>query len=89
GLDTMGANETDLFMTFKPQATWRQPGKEWLTDQLRAVMSNFPGLSLSFTQPIDSRVSEMLTGVRGDLAVKLFGTDIDTLNTLSEQIAGV
>jgi cobalt-zinc-cadmium resistance protein CzcA len=60
--------------------------RDWLIDQLRAVMERFPGISLSFTQPIDMRVSEMLTGTRGDLAVKVFGPDIAVLNRLAAEV---
>ncbi|OYU78688.1 MAG: CusA/CzcA family heavy metal efflux RND transporter, partial [Burkholderiales bacterium PBB5] len=86
GLDPMGLNQTDSFLVLKPRDQWRQPDKEWLIDQLRAVMADFPGVSPAFTQPIDMRVSEMLTGVRGDLAIKLYGPDLATLNQLAARI---
>ncbi|MFA5912813.1 MAG: CusA/CzcA family heavy metal efflux RND transporter [Burkholderiales bacterium] len=86
GLDPMGLNQTDTFLMLKPRNAWRKPDKEWLMDQLRAVLADFPGLAYSFTQPIDMRVSEMIIGVRGDVAVKLFGTDLETLNGLSARI---
>ena len=86
GLDPMGLNQTDTFLILKPRNEWRKPDKEWLMDQLRAVLADFPGLAYSFTQPIDMRVSEMIIGVRGDVAVKLFGTDLETLNGLSARI---
>ena len=89
GLDPMGLNQTDTFLVLKPRDEWRQPDKNWLADQLRAVMENFPGIALTFTQPIDMRVSEMLTGVRGDLAIKLYGPDLPTLNHLASQIEAV
>ncbi len=89
GLDPMGLNQTDTFMVLKPRDEWRQPDKAWLTDQLRAVMEDFPGIALTFTQPIDMRVSEMLTGVRGDLAIKLYGPDLPTLNRLASEIESV
>ena len=85
GLDPMGLNQTDTFLVLKPRSEWRVPDKDWLTDQLRAVMEDFPGIAPSFTQPIDMRVSEMLTGVRGDLAVKIYGTDLAQLNALAAQ----
>ena len=85
GLDPMGLNQTDSFLVLKPRSEWRQPDKDWLTDQLRAVMADFPGIDPSFTQPIDMRVSEMLTGVRGDLAIKIYGTDLAQLNALAAQ----
>jgi cobalt-zinc-cadmium resistance protein CzcA len=86
GLDPMGLNQTDSFLVLKPMAEWRRPDKEWLADRLREVLKDFPGIAYSFTQPIDMRVSEMLTGVRGDVAVKLFGPDLATLNRLSGEI---
>jgi cobalt-zinc-cadmium resistance protein CzcA len=89
GLDPMGLNQTDTFMVLKPRDQWRKPEKEWLTDELRKVMHDFPSINYSFTQPIEMRVSEMLTGVRGDLAVKIFGPDLATLNRLAREIEAV
>ena len=89
GLDPMGLNQTDVFMVLAPLAQWRNPDKPWLLEQLRGVMENFPGIGFSFTQPIEMRVSEMLTGVRGDLAVKIFGPDLVTLNALARKIETV
>jgi len=89
GLDPMGLNETDGYLLLKPRDEWRRPDKEWLTEEIRQVMAGFPGVNFAFTQPIDMRVSEMLTGSRGDLAVKIFGTDIATLNRLAEQVEAI
>ncbi len=89
GLDPMGLNETDSFLVLAPRAEWRQPDKEWLTDEIRKVMGEFTGMDIAFTQPIEMRVSEMLTGTRGDLAIKVFGTDLAELNALAEKIAGL
>ncbi|MDP3440785.1 MAG: CusA/CzcA family heavy metal efflux RND transporter, partial [Azonexus sp.] len=86
GLDPMGLNQTDTFMVLQPRNTWRNPDPAWLADQLREVMVDFPGIGFAFTQPIDMRVSEMLTGVRGDLAIKIYGTDLVTLNRLAEEV---
>jgi cobalt-zinc-cadmium resistance protein CzcA len=86
GLDPMGLNQTDSFLVLKPKETWRKPDKEWLMEEIRKVMADFPGVTFGLTQPIDMRVSEMLTGSRGDLAVKVFGTDLATLNRLAGEI---
>jgi cobalt-zinc-cadmium resistance protein CzcA len=86
GLDPMGLNETDSFLRLAPMHEWRRPDKAWLMQEIRQVMADFPGINYAFTQPIDMRVSEMLTGARGDVAVKLFGADIDTLNALADRI---
>lgn len=86
GLDPMGLNESDAFLELAPREEWRVSDKEWLVDQIRTVMHRFPGIEPSFTQPIDMRTSEMLTGARGDLAIKLFGPDLDELSRLSGEI---
>jgi cobalt-zinc-cadmium resistance protein CzcA len=87
GLDPMGLNETDMFMQLAPRGEWRDAGKDGLTARIRKVMADFPGLEFGFTQPIEMRVSEMLTGSRGDVAIKLFGPDLGTLGALARGIA--
>jgi cobalt-zinc-cadmium resistance protein CzcA len=89
GLDPMGLNETDNFLVLKPQAEWRNKDKSVIVDNIRTVMMNFPGVEYSFTQPIAMRVSEMLTGARGDIAIKIFGTDLNRLNEAAEQMVKV
>ncbi|MDO8959518.1 MAG: CusA/CzcA family heavy metal efflux RND transporter [Rhodocyclaceae bacterium] len=89
GLDPMGLNETDSFLVLAPRSEWRNPDKEWLTEEIRKVMSEFSGMDIAFTQPIEMRVSEMLTGTRGDLAIKVFGADLAELNALAEKIAAL
>ncbi|MEE9475955.1 MAG: efflux RND transporter permease subunit, partial [Roseateles sp.] len=73
GLDPMGLNETDTFLVLKPKDQWRG-SKEDIATAIRHVMERFPGVIYGFTQPIEMRVSEMLTGTRGDIAIKLFGS---------------
>lgn len=89
GLDPMGLNQTDNFLVLKPQSEWRVQTKEGLIDHLREVMEQLPGIAFSFTQPIDMRVNEMILGVRGDLAIKLFGPDLDVLAAKAEQMVTV
>lgn len=86
GLDPMGLNEADNFIVLAPREQWRSPDKNAIIDDIRKVMADFPGVEYSFTQPIAMRVSEMLTGSRGDVTVKIFGTDITKLNQLAEQM---
>ncbi|HWS73803.1 MAG TPA: efflux RND transporter permease subunit, partial [Quisquiliibacterium sp.] len=87
GLDPMGLNQTDSFVMLAPREAWREADKAWVLDRLREVLADFPGVSATFTQPIEMRVSEMLSGVRGDLAIKIFGPDLESLNRLSDSIA--
>ena len=86
GLDPMGLNETDGFVMLKPRSQWRVQDKTWVTQEIRKVMDALPGVTPSFTQPIEMRVSEMLTGSRGDLAVKIFGPDQAELSRLASAV---
>ena len=86
GLDPMGLNESDMFLELAPRELWRGPDTEWLVDEIRSVMEDFVGIESSFTQPIEMRVSEMLTGSRGDLAIKIFGPDSKQLADISCRI---
>ena len=64
-------------------------GKEALLTEVRKVLDQLPGISYSFTQPIEMRVSEMIIGVRGDIAVKIFGPDLAQLNLYASQVEAV
>lgn len=86
GLDPMGLNETDTFLVLKPKSEWRG-SKEDIIAALRDVLEGFPGLVYGFTQPIEMRISEMLTGTRGDVAIKLFGSDLAQLSKTAQQVA--
>ena len=86
GLDPMGLNETDSFLVLQPRDQWRFKTKEELIDAIRQAGEAIPGVNLSFTQPIEMRTSEMLSGVRGDLAVKIFGADAQELNRLAGEV---
>jgi cobalt-zinc-cadmium resistance protein CzcA len=89
GLDPMGLNETDTFLVLKPQHEWKSKDKTAIVDQVRKVMDNFPSVEYSFTQPISMRVSEMLTGARGDVAIKIFGTNLNALNESAEKMVKI
>ncbi|WRG12066.1 CusA/CzcA family heavy metal efflux RND transporter [Helicobacter pylori] len=87
GLDLGGLNQTDTFISFIPKKEWSVKTKDELLEKIMDSLKDFKGINFSFTQPIEMRISEMLTGVRGDLAVKIFGDDISALNELSFRIA--
>ncbi|WP_231216226.1 efflux RND transporter permease subunit [Helicobacter pylori] len=86
GLDLGGLNQTDTFISFIPKKEWSVKTKDELLEKIIDSLKDFKGINFSFTQPIEMRISEMLTGVRGDLAVKIFGDEISELNKLSFQI---
>ncbi|OZB84496.1 MAG: CusA/CzcA family heavy metal efflux RND transporter [Halothiobacillus sp. 13-55-253] len=89
GLDPMSLNDTDTFIILKPQDQWQVDTIEAVRDRIRTALAALPGFNFGFTQPIEMRVSEMLTGARGDLAIKIFGSDLTELNTLSNEIKAV
>ena len=89
GLDPMGPNQTDTFLVLKPAEQRRTADEAALIEELRRVLADFPGVSLSFTQPIDMRVQEMISGVRGDVAVKIFGPDITKLNEIANKLSTI
>jgi heavy metal efflux system protein len=89
GLDPMGLNQTDNFLLLKPRDQWKVKDKTALTDELRSTLSQIPGIAYSFTQPIEMRVNEMILGVRGDLAVKIFGTDMEVLDQKAQQVVKI
>lgn len=89
GLDPMSLNDTDTFLVLKDKDQWQVENKEELLEKIRQVMAETPGIAFGFTQPIEMRVSEMLTGTRGDVAVKLFGSDLDELNDKAKEIKDV
>lgn len=89
GLDPMGLNDTDTFLVLKPKEEWRVPSNEWLLDEFRGVLDEFVGIEYSFTQPIAMRVSEMLSGSRGDIVVNIYGGDTEKLEEIAKEVATI
>ncbi|MDO8176702.1 MAG: CusA/CzcA family heavy metal efflux RND transporter [Undibacterium sp.] len=89
GLDPMGLNQTDTYLLLKPRGQWKLKNKDALIDEVRKALDPLPGIKYSFTQPIEMRVSEMIIGVRGDIAVKIFGPDLDKLNHYATEVETV
>jgi cobalt-zinc-cadmium resistance protein CzcA len=84
-LDPMGLYQTDNFVLTKPRAAWTRSLAEF-QEALRKKLEQFKDIEIAFTQPIDMRVSEMLSGVRAALAIKIYGDDIAVLEAKSKQI---
>lgn len=89
GLDPMSLNDTDTFLVLHEKKTWREPSKEFVIEEIRKILDEFVGIEFGFTQPIEMRVSEMLTGVRGDLAIDIFGSDNDQLERIAIQVKSI
>lgn len=84
-LDPMGLYQTDNFLITKPRSQWKI-GLAEFQENLRKKLEQFKDIDVAFTQPIDMRVSEMLTGVRATMAIKLYGDDLKVLETKTEEI---
>ena len=78
--DPMSMEMSDIIVRLRPRAEWvRATDKEDLTNQIKTALQVIPGMEYEFTQPIEMRFNELITGVRADLAIKVFGEDLDTL----------
>jgi cobalt-zinc-cadmium resistance protein CzcA len=85
--DPMGVEETDMFISLKPRDRWTRAHTQ---DELVALMQEevrtFRGQKLDFSQPIEQRINEMIAGVRSDVAVKIFGDDLDILKARAAEV---
>lgn len=88
-LDPMGLNESDVFLVTKPREEWTVGSVDALQEKIRKVLEQFPGVAFGFTQPIDMRVSEMISGVSAPVAVKLTGDDLEVLDRKAREIEAV
>ena len=88
--DPMGPEQNDFIIMLHPENQWTTGRtKATLTSAIEADFASIPGIRPSFSQPIALRVNELISGVKSDLAIKIFGTDLDLLKTLADQVASV
>ncbi len=88
--DPMPIDIGDVFILLKPQEEWtRAESKQELLDKIRHELDIFTGINYEFSQPIEMRFNELLTGIREDVAIKLYGDDLDMLADKAEEIAGL
>lgn len=87
--DPMGVDVSDVYVELKPHGQWTSAKtREELVEKMsRALADNVPQANFSFSQPIELRVAELISGVRSDIAIKLFGDDLEQLKTTADQIA--
>ncbi|RME95963.1 MAG: CusA/CzcA family heavy metal efflux RND transporter, partial [Bacteroidetes bacterium] len=85
--DPMSMEECDIIITLRPPAEWETATtKDGLADAFKEALQIIPGVDYEFTQPIEMRFNELITGVRADLAIKIFGEDLKTLAELAQQV---
>jgi len=89
--DVMGIELSDVFVILKPKRAWTtERTKEELVEAMAETLEHrIPGMGFSFTQPIEMRFNELIAGVRSDVAVSVFGDDLDVLERLGGEIAGL
>lgn len=85
--DPMGTELTDIFMTLHPRDQWtRASNQTELTAEVEKELHGLPGIRIVLSQPIELRVNEMLSGIRGDVGIKIYGEDFDKLVLLGGQV---
>nr|WP_233079842.1 CusA/CzcA family heavy metal efflux RND transporter [Rheinheimera soli] len=89
--DPMPPNVADTFIILKNQQDWPNPDKSkaQFEEELRQLVEQIPGNKYEFTQPIEMRFNELIAGVRTDVAVRVYGDDLDVLTEVGEQVAAV
>ncbi|MBI5476149.1 MAG: efflux RND transporter permease subunit [Ignavibacteriales bacterium] len=91
GTDPMGVEMSDILIELKPKDDWAtgRTKNELIEEMSKSLTSKIPGMVFSFSQPIQLRVAELIAGVRSDIAIKLFGEDLDVLKEKAEEIARI
>ncbi len=85
--DPMGVDISDLVITLRPRSEWRTVRtKEELVEKMSKALEKMPGMGFGFSQPIELRVNELISGVKSDVAIKLFGEDLDVLTAKADEI---
>ncbi|MBT8179417.1 MAG: efflux RND transporter permease subunit, partial [Eudoraea sp.] len=85
--DPMSMEESDVIITLKPKSEWVSArSKDGLAEQFKDALAIIPGMEVEFTQPIEMRFNELITGVRADIAIKVFGEDLDILSEKANEI---
>ena len=88
--DWMGVHQTDVWVVLKPIEEWSKGvTKEDIISRIEPYLQTEPGLAYNFTQPIAMRVDELTSGVKSDLAVKIYGEDLDVLDQIGENISAL
>src|SRR3972149_9590256 len=88
--DPEGPNTTDPIVVLKPKREWKTAqSKEELVEKIREELESIPGVALNITQPIALRVDELISGVKSQIAIKIFGDDMEVLKEKAEEIARV
>lgn len=89
GTDPKGFNNLEILVSLQPKATWRFRHKDELVAAMNAKLAVFPGIQLNFSQVIQDNVEEAISGVKGEIAVKIFGDDLKVLQAKADQVVHI
>ena len=85
--EAMGIYESDSYLQLAPKTKWKCcRNKQELIEKLSEALQKIPGVTYTFTQPMEMRLDETVTGIRGDVAIKVFGDDLKTLEDLGKRV---
>lgn len=88
--DPMGIELTDIFLSLHPRDQWRKASSQTeLVSKIEPLLSDLPGMNVAYTQPIEMRLNEMISGIRSDVGIKIYGDDFDELVRISDDIQRV
>ncbi|HRZ57010.1 MAG TPA: efflux RND transporter permease subunit [Candidatus Paceibacterota bacterium] len=85
--DPMGSELADFFLALKPRERWKKARTQTeLTEKMRELLNQVPGLKPAFSQPIEMRLNELIAGIRGDIGIKVYGDDLEELRRLGGEV---
>ncbi len=88
--DPMGVELSDFFLALKPREQWKKAGTQGeLVEKMRSLFAQIPGLTVSFSQPIEMRMNELIAGIRSDLGIKIYGDNLQTLRELGGEVQSI
>jgi cobalt-zinc-cadmium resistance protein CzcA len=88
--DPMGVELADFFLALKPRRQWTKARTQTeLTEKMRDVLNQVPGMKPAFSQPIEMRLNELIAGIRGDIGIKVYGDDLEELRRLGGEVQAV
>ena len=87
--ETMALNQGDVYVTFKPKSAWRARSLQTLIPQMDSALAQIPGLDYDFSAPMAMRLDEVVSGVKTELGIKIYGDSLPLLQETAEQIKGV
>ncbi|MDX2107307.1 MAG: CusA/CzcA family heavy metal efflux RND transporter [Candidatus Melainabacteria bacterium] len=86
GSDKEGVDAADMYLGLKPKSEWKAKNKNQLIEDLAREVGKIPGVMYSFSQPIADMIDDLITGVKADVGIKIFGDDLETIDKLSNEM---